>query len=62
MIVLAAIIITEKIDNYRYNNFLIEEKNIFTTIINKRWYFQEVRDMTSLISLMTSSYDDRVDI
>ena len=33
MIVLAAIIITEKIDNYRYNNFLVEEKNIFTTII-----------------------------
>ena len=33
LIVLAAIIITEKIDNYRYNNFLVEEKNIFTTII-----------------------------
>ena len=26
-------LITEKIDNYRYNNFLVEEKNIFTTII-----------------------------
>ena len=33
LIVLAAIITTEKIDNYRYNNFLVEEKNIFTTII-----------------------------
>ena len=33
LIVLAAIIITEKIDNYRYNNFLVEEENIFTTII-----------------------------
>ena len=30
--VLAAIIITEKIDNYRYNNSLVEEKNIFTTL------------------------------
>ena len=33
LIVLAAIITTEKIDNYRYNNFLVEEKKIFTTII-----------------------------
>ena len=32
LIVLAAIIITEKIDNYRYNNSLVEEKNIFTTL------------------------------
>ena len=28
-----AIFITEKIDNYRHSNFLVEEKNIFTTII-----------------------------
>ena len=32
LIVLAAIIITEKIDNYRYNNSLVEEKNIFTIL------------------------------
>ena len=33
LIVLAAINITGKIDNYRYYNFLVEKKNIFTTII-----------------------------
>ena len=32
-IVLAATIITEKIDNYRYNNSLVKEKIIFITII-----------------------------
>ena len=33
LIVFAAINITGKVDNYRYKNFLVEEKNIFTTII-----------------------------
>ena len=33
LIVLAARNITGKIDNYRYNNFLVQEKNIFATII-----------------------------
>ena len=33
LIVLAAINITGKIDNYRYYNFLVEKKNMFTTII-----------------------------
>ena len=64
-IVLAATIITEKIDNYRYNNSLVKEKIIFITIIInsvEKKYFQEVRHMTSIISLMTSSYDDRLDI
>ena len=32
-IVLGAANITEKINNYCYNNFLVEEKNIFTNII-----------------------------
>ena len=33
LIVLAVRNITGKIDNYRYYNFLVEKKNIFTTII-----------------------------
>ena len=76
LIVLAAIIITGKIDSYRYNNFLVEEKSIFTTIIinsvEKNSTFKKLQmSQTSMISdikvinddhMMTSSYDDRVDI
>ena len=59
MIVSAAINITGKIDNYCYKIFLVGEKNIFTTVtINsvEKIYFQGVRNMTLMISLMTSSY------
>ena len=34
LIVLAAINVTGIIDNYRYNKFLVEGKNIFDTVIN----------------------------
>ena len=64
-IVLAAINITAKINNYHYNNFLVEGKNIFITIVmnsvKKKEYFKEIGNMTSMMSLMASS-DDRVDI